>query len=346
VEPRAISKANFAAGVAGMSRRALPVLVLGGLLAAVAGLTGAADSKNMSVSVNAQEELLLTQSGANATLKVRLASGVTVQVWGDSSAACSTPTGSLSKNTSGAFSIPLNTIPFGTNQNNYLCVQSSDNKLSANVVWPHTPASVQLIQQPSNTVAGATTPAVIVGVYDTTGTLISSSTAPVTLAIGANPGNGTLSGTKSKSAVNGVANFNDLSIDKAGTGYTLITTSPGLTGATSNSFNVDSLLLTANPNSTSVSQGNTANFSPGIGTNLGGLSGTVNLSCVSIAPTQGQTLTCPNNVTFGSPSISGSQTSTVRVTTNGNTGRRTYTITINGTLGTVTSTTTITVIVN
>src|SRR5205085_3434722 len=38
--------------------------------------------------------------------------------------------------------------------------------------------------------------------------------------------------------LNGVATFSDLSIDKAGTGYTLSASSTGLTGATSNTFNI------------------------------------------------------------------------------------------------------------
>jgi len=40
-------------------------------------------------------------------------------------------------------------------------------------------------------------------------------------------------------AVNGVATFNNLSIDKAGTGYTLTASSAGLTGVTSSSFNIN-----------------------------------------------------------------------------------------------------------
>ncbi|MFD1808004.1 hypothetical protein ACFSHQ_07035 [Gemmobacter lanyuensis] len=46
----------------------------------------------------------------------------------------------------------------------------------------------------------------------------------MTLAIGTNAGSGTLSGTKTVNAVNGVATFSGLSIDKAATGYTLTAT--------------------------------------------------------------------------------------------------------------------------
>ena len=52
----------------------------------------------------------------------------------------------------------------------------------------------------------------------------------VTVAIGTNPGSGTLSGTLTVAAVNGVATFSNLSINKAGTGYTLTATDGSLTG--------------------------------------------------------------------------------------------------------------------
>jgi Tol biopolymer transport system component len=58
------------------------------------------------------------------------------------------------------------------------------------------------------------------------------------VAIGTNPSGGTLSGTTMIIAVAGVATFSNLSIDKAGTGYTLQATSGALTAATSAAFNI------------------------------------------------------------------------------------------------------------
>jgi len=60
----------------------------------------------------------------------------------------------------------------------------------------------------------------------------------VTLAIGTNPGGGTLSGTKTVTVSSGVATFTGLSIDLAGNGYTLIASSGTLTEATSDTFNI------------------------------------------------------------------------------------------------------------
>src|SRR4029077_585188 len=60
----------------------------------------------------------------------------------------------------------------------------------------------------------------------------------ISVAIGANPGAGALGGTTKKSATAGVASFNNLTISKPGSGYTLTASAAGLTGATSNAFTI------------------------------------------------------------------------------------------------------------
>jgi hypothetical protein len=93
--------------------------------------------------------------------------------------------------------------------------------------------------QPTNVAVGASiTPAVQVSIENAAGSVITSATNAVTIAIGTNPGGGALSGTVTANAVNGVATFSNLSISKAGTGYTLTAAATGLTGATSSAFNV------------------------------------------------------------------------------------------------------------
>jgi hypothetical protein len=92
-------------------------------------------------------------------------------------------------------------------------------------------------QQPTTTTSMLTiSPQVTVRVLDAANALVTTSTVPVTLALGNNPPGGTLSGTLTKSAVNGVATFPDLSVAKAGTGYTLRASGPGLTSASSATF--------------------------------------------------------------------------------------------------------------
>ena len=101
-------------------------------------------------------------------------------------------------------------------------------------ITPGTANKLAFSQQPSNTTAGQPiTPAVTVQVQDANSNLVTTSTASITVAIGTNPGGGTLSGTLTQSASGGIATFGNLSINKSGAGYTLTAASTGLTTATS-----------------------------------------------------------------------------------------------------------------
>src|SRR5439155_22942129 len=93
---------------------------------------------------------------------------------------------------------------------------------------PATATQLVFNVQPSTTTAGAAiTPAVQITAQDGNGNTATGFTGNITVAIGTNPGTGTLSGTKTVAAVAGVATFSGLSIDKAGTGYTLTATGAG-----------------------------------------------------------------------------------------------------------------------
>jgi hypothetical protein len=93
--------------------------------------------------------------------------------------------------------------------------------------------------QPTQTTAGVSiTPAVKVTALDGLGNVATAFTGNVTVAIGVNPGGGTLSGTKTIAAVAGVATFSTLSIDKSGAGYTLGASASGVSGATSGVFTI------------------------------------------------------------------------------------------------------------
>ena len=106
-------------------------------------------------------------------------------------------------------------------------------------ITPGTATQLVFSTQPSNTAAGSSiTPAVTVQVEDANNNVVTTSTAAVAMAIGTNPSGGTLSGTTSVNAVNGIATFSNLSINRTGTGYALAASSTGLTGATSNAFNI------------------------------------------------------------------------------------------------------------
>jgi hypothetical protein len=84
------------------------------------------------------------------------------------------------------------------------------------------------------------TPPVEVIVADLGGNRVTSSTATIAIDFGNNPGGNALGGTVSKQAAAGLVSFDDLVITGAGSGYTLVATSSGLTGTgPSNPFTVN-----------------------------------------------------------------------------------------------------------
>jgi hypothetical protein len=117
---------------------------------------------------------------------------------------------------------------------------------ASNSVGVHTPKQLAFTGQPATTTAGtAISPAVAVTVQDVFGNAVAAAGISVTVAIGTNPGAGTLSGQKTASTnSSGVATFSSLSIDKAATGYRLAATSSGLTAATSGTFTITAAAAT------------------------------------------------------------------------------------------------------
>ncbi|HYL55487.1 MAG TPA: hypothetical protein VEU73_07910 [Gemmatimonadales bacterium] len=167
-------------------------------------------------------------------------------------------------------------------------------------------AKLTFTVQPSNAAAGVPiSPAVAVAIEDSFGHVVTSATHVVTLTLG--PGGGVLAGPAAVSAVNGVATFSALSVDKAGTGYALTAAAPGLAAATSTAFDIAvgpaaRLAFTVQPSNANVGAtiapavqvtardagGNTAtgftgNVTVAIGTNagVGTLSGTTTVQAVA-----------------------------------------------------------------
>src|SRR5690349_2861415 len=106
---------------------------------------------------------------------------------------------------------------------------------------PAAPTKTKLVfTVPPTNAAGAQliTPPVQVAVQDASGNTVTAATDAVTVALGANPGAGTLSGTLTVAAIQGIATFSNLRIDRPGSGYTLAASAGGLSGATSVPFAV------------------------------------------------------------------------------------------------------------
>jgi hypothetical protein len=113
----------------------------------------------------------------------------------------------------------------------------------------------------ASTAAGTViSPPIIVAAQDAFGNTVPSFVGNISMAFGTNPGTGTLSGTTSINAAAGIATFSNLSVDKAGTGYTLAASSSGLTGATSAAFDITAntatkLVFTVEPVNTTAGIG-------------------------------------------------------------------------------------------
>jgi hypothetical protein len=101
-----------------------------------------------------------------------------------------------------------------------------------------TPTKLTILTGPVSSKAAATLPAITVAAQDAAGNTVTSFTGDVTVALGANAGGATLSGTATVKAVAGVATFSDLKLNRVGTGYTLIFASAPLTAATSAAFDI------------------------------------------------------------------------------------------------------------
>ena len=104
-----------------------------------------------------------------------------------------------------------------------------------------TASQLVFVVQPTSVQAGAVVaPAVEVNAVDASGNLSDSFAGNVTLAIDNNAGGGIPGGTLTRSATSGVVLFDDLTIDKSGSGYTLRVVAAGLTDGISGGFNVSS----------------------------------------------------------------------------------------------------------
>ena len=83
-----------------------------------------------------------------------------------------------------------------------------------------------------------------VEVIDENGKLVTTANASITLALGANPGGATLSGTTTAVAQNGIATFPGVILSAAGNGYSFTATSANTSTVASQAFNVAAPLLT------------------------------------------------------------------------------------------------------
>ncbi len=115
------------------------------------------------------------------------------------------------------------------------------------------------VNPPAVSLAGqGLVPTVTVTEQDALGNVVTTATDSIVLAIGANPGSSALSGVVRARAINGVATFPGIALNRVGSGYTLSasTPTPGITAATSTTFAISAgapavLAVITDPSSTS-----------------------------------------------------------------------------------------------
>ena len=152
--------------------------------------------------------------------------------------------GTTTKNTSAGIAT-FDNLSVDKSGNGYALIGTSGTLPAATsntfLVSPAIATSLAFATQPINgTTTGAIPGPPTVVVRDGQGNTVTNSSAPITIAIGTNPGGGTLSGTTIKNAAGGASAFADLKINQAGNGYTLTATSPGISSATTTTFNITS----------------------------------------------------------------------------------------------------------
>ncbi|MBZ4420766.1 hypothetical protein [Myxococcus sp. RHSTA-1-4] len=239
------------------------------------GLTEATSSA-FSISAADAAKLAVSQQPANGTAGVALAPGVRVSIldaFDNQTASTASVTVALAANPAngtllGTLTVSadagvatFDTLRLEKAGSGYSLRATSDGltEVTSNTFDISAASAAKLVisQQPANGTAGvALTPGVRVSILDAFDNQ-TASTASVTVALAANPANGTLLGTLTVSADAGVATFGALRLEKAGSGYSLRATSDGLSEVTSNTFNiapagVDTLVVATEPPETAV----------------------------------------------------------------------------------------------
>jgi hypothetical protein len=100
------------------------------------------------------------------------------------------------------------------------------------------PVKLAFMAEPTGVAAGVVMPAVKIAIQNADAESVADATNSVLVALGGGSPSHVLKGTLSMTPTDGIATFADLQIDVAGSGYTLVATSPDLVSATSARFTV------------------------------------------------------------------------------------------------------------
>jgi hypothetical protein len=98
-------------------------------------------------------------------------------------------------------------------------------------------SQVIILSQPTNGTPNVVLSPIAVALRDAGGNA-TPAVNPVTVALGNNPNGAVLTGTLTRNGISGTVTFDDLKLDKTGTGYTFVFTSGSLPSVTSSAFNM------------------------------------------------------------------------------------------------------------
>ncbi|WP_233261948.1 S8 family serine peptidase [Vitiosangium sp. GDMCC 1.1324] len=291
-------------------------------LTATSGTLTSATSSVFSVTPGAPYRVLITRQPSNVVAGASMSPSVQVSLYdqlGNLATQASNPvTLSLGYNTTGAVLGGVTTanavagvatfdsLSVSRAGTNYTLVAGAsglyqDTSVSFNVSEGPS-AKLAFRAPPANAVAGSVIAPVTVELQDGQGNLNTAATAQVTLSLGG-PSGGVLGGTSTVTAINGVATFSDLKIERAASGYTLHAEATGLTGATSGAFSITpgaaaALAFSAQPGSVVAG----ASFAPSVKVSIVDAFGNVvtgaqdEISLALASPVEGSTLTGNNRV--------------------------------------------------
>jgi NADH/NAD ratio-sensing transcriptional regulator Rex len=210
-------------------------------------IAGASITPPIAVAIEDSFGDVVTTDDSNVTLAVNTGSGTlggTLTVAAFDGVATFT---GISVNTAGSF-----TLSASDTADTLAAVQSNGFTVS-----PAAAATLVFVQQPTSAIAGASiTPPIQVAIEDSFGDVVTSDDANVTLAI--NTGSGTLGGTLTVAAFDGVATFTGISVNTAGS-FTLSAsdTADTLAAVQSNGFTISpatasTLVFVQQPTSTTA----------------------------------------------------------------------------------------------
>jgi hypothetical protein len=211
------------------------------------------------VALDAGDNLYIADTSNNRTLFFPNSSTTATRVYGQA--------GSFTTNSSNSGGVSASTLqaPAGVlvnNNNGTIFLSDSGNN---RVLTFQT--SLRVTTQPPASVAATSPFTIAASLFDVgSNSVFADASEPVFVSIKTGSGSpgAILGGTTLVAAVNGVATFSNLSIDRSGSGYILTVSSPGVNAADTNAFTVIGSLLFIPLSSPSFSF--TLNGSPGIAT--------------------------------------------------------------------------------